>query len=98
MFRLSRVAFLVSLSLLSLSAASSVEDPAAAARAQAMLARLPLRFEANRGQQASGVRYSAHAGGYSLLLTDRGPSFVSGAGRIDVSLELANRTPEIQPL
>ena len=43
-------------------------------RAQATLQRLPLRFEANQGQWIPGVRYGAHAGGYTLLLGGSGPS------------------------
>src|SRR5437763_16947560 len=43
-----------------------------AARAQTALARLPLRFEENRGQWNSAVRYGARAGGYTVQLSAAG--------------------------
>ncbi len=39
------------------------------ARAQAMSVRLPLAFEANRGQVDKSVAYMAHGSGYGLFLT-----------------------------
>src|ERR671929_2283821 len=34
--------------------------------------RLPLRFEANRGQAARGVKFLARGSGYALLLSEAG--------------------------
>ncbi len=46
------------------------------------MAKLPLRFEANQGQMNPAVRYSSHAGGYNLYLTEHGPSLTfSAAGK-----------------
>ena len=39
------------------------------------MARLPLRFEENRGQFDPAVRYTARSAGASLQLTARGPAF-----------------------
>ncbi len=68
-------------------------------QATATLARLPLRFEANQGQAAPGVHYVAHAGGYTLLFTDRGPTFrAAGSKPVSISLVNANRKPRIEAL
>ena len=77
---------------------AAAPDPSLPA-AQAALQRLPLRFEANQGQWIPGVRYGAHAGGYTLLLTGRGPSVVlPGARRVDIGLTGSNAAPEIEAL
>ena len=102
MFRLSCFALLTgSLSLLAADIPAGV-DPATA-QAKAALARLPLRFEANRGQLAPSVRYSAHSNGYDLYLTERGASLALSTGtthpqRLDLSLLHSNRQPEIEAL
>ncbi len=63
------------------------------------MAQLPLRFEANQGQMNPAVRYSAHAGGYTLLLTSTGPVFALPDGRrVDVSLPGSNASATIVPL
>src|SRR4051794_38299470 len=67
-------------------------------QADAALARLPLRFEANQGQLKPDVRYAAHAGGYSLSLTSTGPSLSLGSHRVDISLLNSNPAPRIEPL
>ena len=55
--------------------------------AQAALARVPLRFEANEGQFDPSVRYLARAGSYTLLLTAHGPVYsIPGIPRIGVTL------------
>jgi hypothetical protein len=67
-------------------------------RAQTALAGLPLRFEANQGQFGPAVRYAAHAGGYDLLLTKRGPTLALPGSRVDLSLVRSNPSPEIEAL
>ena len=68
-------------------------------RAQAGLARLPLRFEANLGQWTPGVRYAAHAGAFTAWFTAAGPRLsFPGGGRIDLSLAGSNPSPEIEGL
>ncbi len=71
-------------------------DPSTA-RAQAALARLPLRFERNAGQWNSAVRYAAHGDGYSVMFTAAGPSIVLAEGqRVDLALLGGNAAPEIE--
>src|SRR5437763_9793244 len=67
-------------------------------QADAALARLPLRFEANQGQLHPDVRYAAHAGAYSLALKSTGPSLLLGSHRVDISLLNSNRSPSIEAL
>lgn len=73
MLRLSRFALFVGAASL-LAAGRPVGSDPSVAEAKAALAQLPLRFEANQGQMSPAVRYSAHAGGYDLFLTEHGPS------------------------
>lgn len=68
------------------------------AGAQAALARLPLRFEANQGQWSAGVRYAARTGGGALLLTNSGAVLVGGGRRVDFSLLNANASARIEAL
>ena len=68
-------------------------DTPAMRQADAALARLPLRFEANQGQLQPDVRYAAHAGAYSLALKSTGPSLSLGSHRVDISLLDSNRSP-----
>src|ERR1035437_5559456 len=72
---------------------------AALSQAKAALGRLPLRFEANRGQWDPAVRYAARANGYALLLTAGGPvvSFTDSE-RVDIRLLNSNRTARIEAL
>src|SRR5262245_2151767 len=69
-------------------AAASVGAAAQRQRAAAAYARLPLRFEPNRGQADPEVRYFARGRGYALFLTPTGSTLVlnsrprsRGAGR-----------------
>ena len=101
MFRLSRFA-LVLASALAASAAVPAPGPEGdpvLARGRTAWARMPLRFEANRGQWNSAVRFAARAGSYTLALTDRGASVVfADSHRVDILLENARGAAEIQPL
>ena len=67
-------------------------------QAQAAMARLPLRFEENRGQWNASVRFSARSAGADFELTDRGPAFPVGASRIEIDLVHANTRSAIVPL
>jgi hypothetical protein len=91
--RLSRSGLL----LFSVCLAGAATTPAAR-QADAALARLPLRFEANQGQLKPEIRYAAHAGAYSLALTSSGPSLSLGSRRVDISLLNSNRAPRIEAL
>jgi len=77
--------------------AAAAPDPAVP-QAQSTLARLPLRFEENRGQWDSAVRFAARSGGASLQLTARGPAFEVGASHVEIGLVPGNSSPEITPL
>ena len=72
---------------------------AATTQAKAMLARMPLRFEANQGQWDPAVLYAARSGGYDLMFTARGPVLtLAGAHRVDISLPNSNPAPTIEPV
>src|ERR1039458_10277857 len=96
MFRLSRLGlFLCAASMLAATGGPTRPD-AALSQARTALARLPLRFEANRGQWAPAVRYAARANGYALLLTAGGPVVAfPGSGRVDIRLLNSNRAARI---
>ncbi len=83
--------FLISLGAAFTLAAAPAPD-ARVSQAQAGLARLPLRFEANAGQWNPAVRYAARAGAYNLLFTTTGPTF-SFPGSKKVGLFLAGSNP-----
>ena len=70
----------------------------AADSGKTVMARLPLRFEENRGQFASPVRYTAQAGAYHLQLTDAGPAFRVGEQRVEIRMPHANPAPAIEAL
>jgi Beta-propeller repeat len=77
----------------------AAEQKPALSRAKATEAELPLRFEPNQGRWDSSVKYAAHAGGFTLALTERGASlYFAGAKsrRIDISLLNAKSSPEIE--
>lgn len=99
MLCLSRFGFLVCAASVSWAAGRpSVPDPAVS-RANAALAQLPLRFEANQGQTNPAVRYTARAGGYILFLTSHGPTLgLPGSRHVDISLLNSNRSPQIEAL
>jgi hypothetical protein len=68
-------------------------------RAEAALASLPLRFEANQGQWKPAVRYATHGGRYAIALTQAGPAIsFADSHRVDLRLEGSNRASEIEPL
>jgi Beta-propeller repeat len=97
MFRLSRY-LLLAFAAVSAGAATAPRQDASLEQAKAIMAGLPLRFEANLGQMPSSIRYAARAGGYRLLLGADGASLAFGTHRITMSLEHANSTPRIEPL
>ena len=68
----------------------------ASAAPNTVMSRLPLRFEENRGQFHPAVRYTARAGGYNLQLTDRGPAFLLGNQRVEISMVHANPAPGLE--
>src|ERR1700684_3401009 len=69
------------------------------ARGQAALSRLPLRFEANRGQWGPSVQYAARGGGDGLLPTGQSPFLGFGRSQaIDISLVNGNPEPVIEGL
>jgi hypothetical protein len=94
MFRVSRLAIL----LTAFCALQAAPPPPSTSQAQAALAQLPLRFEQNSGQAAPSVRFTGHAGRYSLQLTTRGPSFAVGSDHVDLSLLNSKRSPKIEGL
>jgi hypothetical protein len=72
--------------------------PLAGATTPAVMARLPLRFEANWGQAPAHVRYTAHAGSYTMQFTSAGASMLDGKHRVDLSLVGGNRAPKVEAL
>src|ERR1019366_9255773 len=67
-------------------------------QAKAAMARLPLRFEENRGQWDASVRFTARSNGANLQLTAHGPAFLVGSSRVEIGLVHASPSPVIQPL
>jgi Beta-propeller repeat len=67
-------------------------------QAAAAMARLPLRFEENRGQWDPAVRFTARSAGANLQLTAHGPVFRVGPSRVEIGLVHANASPVIEPL
>ena len=67
-------------------------------QAKAAMARLPLRFEENRGQWDPSVRFTARSAGANLQLTAHGPAFLVGSSRVEIGLVHANASPVIEPL
>src|SRR5580704_2266024 len=69
------------------------------AQGQAVMSKLPLRFEANRGQWDPSVQYATQGGGYELLFAEQGPSLhFDRSHTIGISLVNANRQPVIEAL
>jgi Beta-propeller repeat len=89
--------FVFSLFLCAGSFAAAPPDPALP-QAKAAMARLPLRFEENRGQWDPSVRFTARSKGANLQLTTRGPAFLVGSNRVAIGLIHANASPVIEPL
>jgi hypothetical protein len=69
----------------------------AVSQGKAVLARLPLRFEENRGQAPAEARFLARASGYSLAFTSRGPAMSLGSRRVELKLRSSNPAPVIVP-
>jgi hypothetical protein len=68
-------------------------------QARSALARLPLRFEENRGQFDPAVRYAARAGGYRVQLSAGGASLtMPGDERVDIGLVNSNPSAKIEAL
>jgi hypothetical protein len=67
-------------------------------QAQASMARLPLRFEENRGQWDSSIRFIGRSSGANLQLTASGPAFLMGSKSVEISLVHASPSPVIEPL
>src|SRR6266568_19758 len=94
MFRLTPIALLVCAA-----GVLPAAPDAAISQARTALARLPLRFEANQGQAAPEVLYTARAGGSSLFLTGQGAILhPAGAKPVTMNLLRSNRAPEIEAL
>ena len=62
------------------------------------MGRLPLRFEENRGQFDSPVRFMARSAGGKLQFTSRGPEFLVGSSTVEIGLVHGNAAPKIEPL
>jgi hypothetical protein len=62
------------------------------------MARLPLRFEENRGQFDASVRFMARSAGPNLQLTAHGPAFLVGSSQVELTLVHAAPAPVIEPL
>lgn len=62
------------------------------------MGRLPLRFEENRGQFDSPVRFMAKSAGGKLQFTARGPEFLVGSSPVEIGLVHGNAAPKIEPL
>src|SRR5262245_23043302 len=75
---------------------SAAAPDADLSRAQATMARLPLRFEENRGQGSPQARFLARGGGYNLEMTAQGPAMAVGTKRVDLQLVRSNPSPAIQ--
>ncbi len=84
------------------------EEAAAQARANAVLSRLPMSFEENRGQWSPDILYAARAGSLSrhsgLYLTAAGAVLAAPGGkgaparRVEVRLLHGNSQPKIEPV
>ena len=62
------------------------------------MGRLPLRFEENRGQFDSAVRFMAKSAGGKLQFSARGPEFLVGSSPVEIGLVHGNAAPKIEPL
>src|SRR5271157_2507400 len=69
-------------------------------QADAVIAQLPLRFEANQGQFDPAIRYAARTSAYTLALTAHGASlmFPGSRRRVTLSLPGSSASPAIEPL
>jgi hypothetical protein len=92
MYRFSRYVLFVCAGVL-----CAATPDAEVSQGKAVMARLPLRFEENRGQAAPAARYIARASGYSLELTAQGPAMAVGSQRVELKLRSSNPAPRIIP-
>jgi Beta-propeller repeat len=97
MFRLSHFVLLACAAAAFGAQAGNAPD-AALSQAKAVMAGLPLRFEANQGQMEPSALYGAHANGYHVLLGATGPSISLGSHRVGMSLLHGNRAPRVEAL
>lgn len=75
--------------------------PPTASQAQRLLARLPLRFEENRGQWNADVLYAARTGvsaGHGNLFFTARAAVLAGSRQVEISLLDSNPKPEIEAL
>src|SRR5215831_1822219 len=70
---------------------------AAVPQGKAVLARLPLRFEENRGQAPAEAQFLARASGYSLAFTSHGPAMSLGSRKVELKLRGSNPASAIVP-
>jgi len=85
-------------SLLLAAGPPTAQDPAAQ-QAKAVVARLPLRFEANQGQFPAPVRFAARTSAYTLALTAQGASLVfPGAQPVSLFLGGSAAAPVLEPM
>jgi hypothetical protein len=98
MVRIYVTALLMCAGSLFAAAAPSREQAASVGQAKAVMARLPLRFEENRGQLPPSVRFMARSGGGNLQLTGQGPVFFVGSAPVQLTLVHSNPAAAIEPL
>src|ERR1035437_1386365 len=67
-------------------------------QAKAAMARLPLRFEENRGQWDASVRFTARSAGPTLKWRAAGRGFGGAPTRVEFSLVPPGPPPVIEPL
>jgi hypothetical protein len=91
MSRITPFALLVGVAVL-----SAAPPDAEVSRAKASLARLPLRFEENRGQAPAQARFVARASGYAVELTAQGPAMAVGERRVDLRMLGSKPAPVIE--
>jgi hypothetical protein len=81
--------------------ASCVLASAATDGAKSVVAKLPLRFEENRGQFGKDVQYAARSGASSLFLTSAGAAFQMGTQQVNLRLVHASpaaRAEALEPM
>src|SRR5215510_2764995 len=76
---------------------SAAPPDTAVSQGKAVMARLPLRFEENRGQAPAEARFLARASGYSLAFTSHGPAMSLGSRKVELKLRGSNAAPAIVP-
>lgn len=81
-----------------LAAGDPLGPSAGAEQARAVVAQLPLRFEANQGQFDPAVRFAARTSSYTLALTAHGASLkFPGSPRVSLTLPGSAAAPAIEP-